>query len=35
MLLGVDVIGNDLEWLPAHAAGRDPPPLGEMSLSGI
>jgi hypothetical protein len=34
MLLGVDVIGNDLEWLPAHAAGVTLA-IGEMSLSGI
>jgi PmbA protein len=34
MLLGVDVIGNDLEWLPAQAAGVTLA-IGEMSLSGI
>jgi hypothetical protein len=34
MLLGVDVIGNDLEWLPAQAAGVTLA-FGEMSLSGI
>jgi hypothetical protein len=33
MLQAVVAIGNDLEWLPSHAAGVTLA-IGEMSMSG-